>query len=122
MGIGCQGSISASKKETVSASGFGGALTVSNSECKVQRDGAFGSVSADALCAAQPVAGNFNLRCFAVNSGEAKEESNDFLNGEYFFKASPRSKVVCEGVGDSNKVRVQASCCEYLEERGPGLD
>lgn len=157
--VACQGSLSESKKSESVASGFGGALTVSNSECRVQRDGGEGSITADALCAAQPASDDFNLRCFAVNSGDAIAdedgfvssvqcprgkvmfdctsyinrrtddcdgepvlESEDLLNGEYFFKANPRSKVFCEGVGDSNKVRVQATCCEYLEEKGPGLD
>ena len=56
------------------------------------------------------------------HGGDGADDSaddDDVLNGEYYFKETKKSKVLCEGVGDSQKVRVQATCCHFLEKKGP---
>lgn len=157
--VGCSGS--------TSATGWGGAQADGDGVCRTQsqQGGINGFVTANAMCAAQPTKGNYNLRCRQYNSGGSiatsdgfsssiqcpkgnvmfdctafiqrrmeecdgtksfllheegnMDTSNDVLNGEYYFKETKASKAFCEGVGDSDKVRVQAICCQFLKNKGP---
>merc|ERR1712130_168382 len=137
---------------------FGGAQIISNTECRAQREGKNGVISADAICADQPEESDYDLRCMATNSdnayydndfgvyisnvqcpkgtamfdctsfikgrtedcgGDPSLQNDEILMGEYYRKDTKKSKVYCEAKADTDKVRVQATCCEFVTKK-PG--
>merc|ERR1712154_196788 len=94
--VGCGG--------TTSASGFGGAqVSIGSADiCKVQAmgGGRDGFVTADALCAAQPTRGNYNLQCRSYMSGGSIATSDGFS-----------SSIQCP------KGKVMFDCTSFIQRR-----